>query len=527
MRSSRASKRPGRRIRSGSPEAYRRGRGGSLRLPEPPERGWERGSRYPARAVEPELERFVAALTRGNAEAEPLRALGIEEPERTAKAFLEASAHPDLAADAPRWCASLLGSARPASGARALLDLAVRRRELGAPLAAAQTPHLPALLGASSVLAHTLQRHPDWLEEIEGDPPPPPRNGAVTPSWGAIREAKYRGLLRVATRDLAGRPFEQGFAELSDLADRCLRAALACAEQETGDVAPALLALGKLGGRELNFSSDVDLLFVYDVPPDADPLALKEGMSRLIRHFKNELEQPGEEGFGYRVDLNLRPEGRSGVLANPVDAALGYYEGFGAEWERQMLIRLRAVAGPEEPAARFERCIAPFVYRALIGPEVMEGVREMKARIERERRAARRDVDADLKEGPGGIRDVEFLVQAFQLFYGAREPRLRTGNVLEALRALGELELLPADVTRSLCDAYLWLRRAEHALQLADEQQTAQVPARAEARTQLARRMGYANPRAGDARNRFLDDWTAVRSEVRSHFEALVLGSDA
>jgi glutamate-ammonia-ligase adenylyltransferase len=477
--------------------------------------------------VEPELERCVEALTRGDAEAAPLRVLGVEEPERAAKALLEAAAHPDLAADAPRWCAALLTSARPAAGARALLDLAVRRRELGAPLAPSRTPQLAALLGASSVLARTLQRHPDWLEELEGDPPAPPHDGPVAPSWSAIREAKYRGLLRVASRDLARRPFEQSFAELSDLADRCLRAALACAEQETGDTAPALFALGKLGGRELNFSSDVDLLFIYDVPADADPLVLQEGSSRLIRHFKTELEQPGEEGFGYRVDLNLRPEGRSGVLANPVDAALTYYEGFGAEWERQMLIRLRAVAGPEEPAARFARSITPFVYRALIGPEVLDGVREMKARIERERRAARRDVDSNLKEGPGGIRDVEFLVQAFQLFYGGREPRLRMGNVLEALRTLGELELLPADVVRSLCDAYLWLRRAEHALQLADEQQTAQVPPRAEARTELARRMGYDSARADDARNRFLDDWTAVRAEVRRHFEALVLGSDA
>jgi glutamate-ammonia-ligase adenylyltransferase len=475
--------------------------------------------------VDAELARIVEALTRGDADAAPLRELGVEEPERTAKALRDAAAHPDLAADATRWGSALLATARPASGAHALLDLAVRRREHGAPLRVARAAQLPALLGSSSALGRTLLRHPDWIDDVEGELPPPPIDAPVDAAWDAIRHAKYRGLLRIACRDLAGRPFEQSFRELSDLADRCLRAALECAEQETGEAAPALFALGKLGGRELNFSSDVDLLFVYDVAPDADPLAQQEGTARLIRHFKTQLEQPGEDGFGYRVDLNLRPEGKSGVLANPVDAALTYYEVFGAEWERQMLIRLRAVAGPEAPAARFAHSIAPFVYRALIGPEVMDGVREMKARIERERRAARRDVDSNLKEGPGGIRDVEFLVQAFQLFYGGREHRLRTGNVLDALRALGELELLPADVVRSLCDAYLWLRRAEHALQLADERQTAQVPARADARTELARRMGYASPRASEARDRFLDDWTAVRTEVRRHFDALVLGS--
>jgi glutamate-ammonia-ligase adenylyltransferase len=460
------------------------------------------------------------------AEPAALAARGIAEPSATAAALREAAALPELADSGPERIEALLGSARPASGARALAELALARRQLGAPLDLARTPWLCALLGNSSVLARTLLRHPAWVDELAGDPPAPPACEPVAEDWDAIRAAKYRGLLRIASRDLAGRPFEQSLGELSDLADACLRAALACAAQETGTAPPALLALGKLGGRELNFSSDVDLLFVYDVPGGADPLDAQQATARLIQHLKARLEQPADDGFGYRVDLNLRPEGRAGVLANPVDAALAYYEGFGAEWERQMLIRLRAVAGPAEPAARFAAAITPFVYRALIGPDVMRNVREMKARIEHERRAAGRDLDADLKEGPGGIRDVEFLVQAFQLLYGGRYPQLRTGNVLAALRALREEELLPAGVIASLCDAYLWLRRAEHALQLADEQQTQRVPARAEGRTELARRMGYRDPRAADALARFEEDWSAVRGEVRSHFEALVLGGD-
>jgi glutamate-ammonia-ligase adenylyltransferase len=378
----------------------------------------------------------------------------------------------------------------------------------------------------ASALARVLQRHPEWIDDIEGALPPPPRDAAVGASWSAIREAKYRGLLRVAARDLAGRPFEQGLRELSDLADRCLRAALACASAETGAPEPALLALGKLGGRELNFSSDVDLLFVYELAPGADPLEAKDAAARLIRVLKTRLEEPGDEGFGYRVDLNLRPEGRSGVLANPVDAALTYYESFGAEWERQMLIRLRPLAGPAAAGERFARGVTPFVYRSLIGLDVMRSVREMKSRIERERREAGRDIDADLKEGPGGIRDIEFLVQAFQLLHGGREPQLRTGNVLDALRALGELELLPSPVIRSLREGYLWLRRAEHSLQLADEQQTARMPARAEAQAEQARRMGYRDGSADDARTRMLDDWSGVQAEMRRHFDALVLGGE-
>jgi glutamate-ammonia-ligase adenylyltransferase len=190
-----------------------------------------------------------------------------------------------------------------------------------------------------------------------------------------------------------------------------------------------------------------------------------------------------------------------------------------------MLIRLRPVAGPAAPAEQFSRGIVPFVYRRLIGPDVMQAVYDMKQRIESERRAAGRDLDACLKEGPGGIRDVEFLAQAFQLLHGGREPSLRSGNVLDTLAALASLGLLPEAAACALRDAYVWLRRAEHALQLAEEQQVSRVPRAPAARTALARRMGYRDASADLARTRMLDDWTAVRSAVRSHFDALVLGS--
>jgi glutamate-ammonia-ligase adenylyltransferase len=213
------------------------------------------------------------------------------------------------------------------------------------------------------------------------------------------------------------------------------------------------------------------------------------------------------------------------VVANPVDAALAYYESFGAEWERQMLIRLRPVAGPAAAAEPVCNGIVPFVYRRLIGPDVMHAVYDMKQRIEAERRAAGRDLDACLKEGPGGIRDVEFLAQAFQLLHGGREPALRSGHVLDTLATLSDLALLPEASAAALRDAYVWLRRAEHALQLAEEQQVSRMPRAPAARTGLARRMGYRDASGDLARTRMLDDWTAVRSAVRSHFDALVLGS--
>ncbi len=473
--------------------------------------------------MEPLAERLIRGLQSGGVDAADLERAGDPEPERAATAFAAAAEDPQLAADPERWVPELLRSARPGFGARCLLDLARAAGEAGAPLDLARTPLLPRLLGCSNFLARLLLGSPERVSELVGAPPAAPPAEPIDADWGAIRRAKYRGLLRIAARDLAGRPLRESLAELSDLADRCLEAGLACAAQETGAPPPALLALGKLGGRELNFSSDVDLLFVSDPPRSAAPDEHNRGVARLVRRLKRRLEEPSSEGFVYRVDLDLRPEGRTGVLVNSVEAALGYYEAYGAEWERQMLIRLRSVAGPDETAEAFARGVAPFVYRRLIDPGVLESVRAMKARIESERRSAGRDLEADLKEGPGGIRDVEFLVQSLQLFHGGRDAALRTGNVLEALAALGGLGLLPEAAVAALSDCYTWLRRAEHALQLVEEQQTASFPRDRAAQVGLARRLGYDDPEGERARVRLLDDWTSVRSATRSHFDALVL----
>jgi len=502
--------------------------------------------------MNPLAAQLIGRLEQDEADRDTLHRAGDPDPAQAAQTFLRAARHPDLAGACERWVPGLLGSARPGFGAQCLVELAdLSRSQRGRPLDLAETPALPGLLGSSNFLARLLLRRPDWVDELRGQMPSPPDPAPVAPDWSEIRHAKYRGLLRVAARDLAGRPFAQSLEELSALADRCLDAGLACAAGEASVEMPALFALGKLGGHELNFSSDVDLLFLYHPPSGVDPLEHNEAVGRLVRHLKGQFEAPSSDGFAYRVDLNLRPEGRTGVLANSVDAALGYYESFGAEWERQMLLRLRFiagsadaaadfsqgiipfvlrlrfVAGPADAAADFSQGIIPFVYRRHIDPGVMQNVRDMKARIEEERRRAGRDIDADVKEGPGGIRDVEFLVQSFQLFYGGQEPELRTGNVLEALEVMGRRGLLPEATVSALANAYLWLRRTEHSLQLTEEQQTARFPHERAAQTALARRMGYQEAAAADAHARLLDDWTWVRSEVRTHFEALVLSEQA
>lgn len=475
--------------------------------------------------MEPLAARFLETLSSGAPDLDALSAAGEPEPGPAADAFAAAMRQPELANTCAEWVPALLRCARPGFGARCLAELAERSRaDASGPLDLAETPSLPLVLGSSNFLARLLLSHPDWVAQLAGALPGPPDRAPLEPGWPEIRLAKYRGLLRIAARDLVSRPFAQSLRELSDLADGCLVAALECASREVGQAPPALLALGKLGGRELNFSSDVDLLFVSRSVSGEAALHEREAHSRLINRVKSGLESRTADGFGYRVDLDLRPEGRAGVLVNPVEAALGYYEAFGAEWERQMLIRLRPLAGPSETAAQFMAGITPFVFRRAIDPTAMRSVRDMKARIEDERRRAGRDLDADLKEGPGGIRDVEFLVQSFQLFYGGRHPELRTGNVYEALDALGRLGLLPEAVISSLLRSYTWLRRSEHALQLVEEQQTARFPRARHEQIALARRLGYAEPEGDRARERLLDDWTAVRSETRSHFEALVLG---
>ncbi len=474
-----------------------------------------------------ELVRSVAqALDRGDALVEALARLGAEDPPLAAEALAAAAAEPALAPERSRWLPELLRSARPGFGARVLRELVVARHDEGlAPLDLSQLRWLPRLLGSSNVLARLLLRAPHLVTELAGDPPSAPQTRPAA-TWSAIREAKYRGLLRIAARDLAGRPFGGSLRELSDLADDCLAAGLICAAETTGVEPPSLLALGKLGGRELNFSSDVDLLFIHDGADGAEDGSRNADVSRLVRVLKAGLERAEADGFAYRVDLDLRPEGAQGPVANSVEAALGYYEALGHDWERQMLIRLRHVAGPPDAARAFAAGVVPFVYRRLIDPSAPRAVRAMKLRIEEERRRAGRDLEVDLKEGPGGIRDVEFLVQALQLFHGGRHPGIRTGNVLEALARLAAERLLPENASDELVRAYTWLRRAEHAIQMVEERQTQRFPREREGQIGLARRLGYDDPEGERARLRLLDEWTAMRGVVRRHFDALVLGGE-
>ncbi|MCP4004097.1 MAG: hypothetical protein GY725_07875 [bacterium] len=469
-------------------------------------------------------EAFLWSLESGSASPELLARLGDPEPARSIEAFRSAINDPDLSAHRAFWVPELLCGARPGHGARCIEELAQRyRRVSGNPLDISLYPTVPRLLASSDFLARLLLRHPHWVAELRGALPEPPDTAQVEAEWTAIRIAKYKGLLRIAARDLNGRDFEQSLTELSQLADRLLLAGMTCAEADTGQPAPMLFALGKLGGSELNFSSDIDVLFLSNAEDGESDHEHQRSLDGFVQTFKKHMEAPSEDGFGYRIDLDLRPKGRQGPLVNPWQTALDYYEFIGADWERQMLIRLREVRAPETQESPFPHHVAPFVYRGSIDPSSISGVRNMKLRIESERDQAGHDLEYELKEGPGGIRDVEFLAQAFQLLFGGRHPELRTGHVLTALRELARLGCLPEQVSDSLGASYLWLRRAEHAVQMVEERQTQRFPRAAEEQLGMARRMGYLDEDADRARSRLLEDWTHIRAEVRSHFDALTL----
>ena len=416
--------------------------------------------------------------------------------------------------------------------------------------------HLLAQLGGTSqFLADTLRRYPQlfpWLLEPRtmrqwlGDELEAGLAASLAPftkreaRWNALRRFKYRQLLRIGTRDILGdADLTVTTEELSRLADVCLAAACRWADAGLEPLygvpqAPdgrraglAVIGMGKLGGDELNYSSDIDLIFVYG--DDGETSGGSAGSIPNGRYFAEAakavvaaLESMTEEGYAFRVDLRLRPEGRSGALILSLDGYRAYFAERAELWERQALIKARVCAGDPAVAERFFALVRPFVFRPGLDADIVGEVRRMKREIDRAQRAKggeRRNV----KLGRGGIREVEFLVQALQLLYGGDDPWLRGGNTLRALFRLTERGYLPPALGRELGEALVFLRTVEHRLQILDEFQIHTLPEAPRALGLLARRMGVALP-ADAARRRFLADYRrvteAVHAAFRDFFEA-------
>ncbi|MFM7141308.1 MAG: bifunctional [glutamate--ammonia ligase]-adenylyl-L-tyrosine phosphorylase/[glutamate--ammonia-ligase] adenylyltransferase, partial [Alphaproteobacteria bacterium] len=411
-------------------------------------------------------------------------------------------------------------AAEPSLALARLDDLA----DAGAGLASLdrdQRVALLVLLGGSAHLSRVLVADPDWAswiaravrgedEPARLDPGALGSDEALDHGFAArlLRRWRQRAYLRIGARDLWGlAPLEETLDALSATADAAIAAATALArrqvEAEVGllEIEPgrpngfAVLGMGKLGARELNYSSDVDLVFLHDVetgPSTGGPRGSAESLeffTRVAERLSRLLSEVTDDGFVFRVDLRLRPDGMNGPLTSPLQATLGYYEAFGATWERAAMFKARPVGGDMALAARFLSELSPFIYRRTLDYTMIADLESMKARVDEQVRGAGKG-HRHVKLGPGGIREVEFLVQSFSMVHGGRDRRLRERSTLRSLGILSETGLIDPRDGAALADAYRWLRRVEHALQVDEDRQLHVLPESDAGRATVARRLG-------------------------------------
>jgi glutamate-ammonia-ligase adenylyltransferase len=333
----------------------------------------------------------------------------------------------------------------------------------------------------------------------------------------ALRRVRADELVRLGVRELElGLDVEVG-RELARLADACFDAAIRFHDSELRarygaprfidddgrerDATLTVIGMGKLGGEELNFASDVDVIYVYSSDQgEAGGLSLHEYFAKLCTQVTAALSEVTEDDVVFRVDLRLRPEGAKGAIANSLAQMERYYETFGRPWERQAWIKARPCAGDLQLGDEVMTTLRPFVFPRLVAPTVIDDVRDLNRRIKRELVRPRKSDTAgatppgfDLKNGEGGIREIEFFVQALQLIHAGKRPALRCRGTLAALDALQFAGMVSDDEHLSLWRAYRWLRHAEHVLQLDGGLQTQTIPEDDERRLVIARRLGYAS----------------------------------
>ena len=399
-------------------------------------------------------------------------------------------------------------------------------------------PALLHLLAVSSICATRLTQNPEtllWLcqpevclasrgyAEMAGDLRVLAGDSIAKQDFAALRFWKGREMTRVAVRELANvAPLEETTGELSQIAEICIRRVLEHWDTEfrkrhgSPTAEFVILALGKLGGGELNHSSDVDLLFLYGEEGELTPrISYHEFFNRLGKRILETFSTPHPAGSLFRVDLRLRPEGSAGPLARSLESMENYYAGFGETWERLALIKARGIAGSGELAYEFLRQHQPFIYPKSTTHDLLDEIASIKRRIERDI-VGTENLERDVKLGRGGIRDIEFIVQTLQLIHGARHPFLQEPSMLKALRALRELDLLPNSEVLALDNTYRFLRRVEHRLQIEAEQQTHVVPRDQAALRRLALSLRFSSR----------EDFTAVLHErmraVRPIFERII-----
>lgn len=415
-------------------------------------------------------------------------------------------------------------------------DMALNNLErfLTHPAAAAQLPVLLEnrarlletllhLLSTSQTFSDLLSLSPDYLDMLRVPLRRSPSKEELQAQLNAEIDAAYedsavlrifrrfrqRQMLRIGSNDIIrDRPLDEITRDISRVADVAIEAALAVALRQLGKrfgrpctedgrpVTCVVLAFGKLGGEELNYSSDIDLMFVYSAEGATrgkriTSLGNDEFFARVVGEVVRLLSSHTDRGHAFRVDLRLRPEGHRGPLARSLASTLSYYDAMGRTWERQALIKVRPVAGDLALGQRFLQAIEPFVYRKYLSFAEINEIKAIKRRIEHKVSKAGTS-GTEVKTGHGGIRDIEFAIQFLQLLNGGDLPQVRQRNTLLALSALERAGCLTDQEYRVLDDAYRFLRKVEHRLQLLFDLQTHRLPEGEDELRKLALRMGYA-----------------------------------
>jgi len=383
--------------------------------------------------------------------------------------------------------------------------------------------------GLADFLAESRSRPFAW-EDVLGTLPATEAQDDPAAHAGALRGLRRRVFLHTLVRDLTGlAPLTEVCGAMTQLAEVALASTvklharlLAMSHGEprsADDGSPQQLitiGMGKLGGGELNVSSDIDLIFVY---PDEGatsgprPIDNREFFDRLGQRVIGALHDMSPDGYVFRVDMRLRPYGESGPLTTTFAGLEAYLETQGRAWERYAWLKARALTGDRR--RELDSLVDPFVFRKYLDYDAYDGLRDVHRQIREQ--GLRRDYVANVKLGEGGIREIEFIVQAMQIVRGGRERELRVKGTLPALTVLGTRGLLPQSAVAALRDAYVFLRRIEHRLQYRDDQQTHQIPANAEERALLAASMGFSGVREFDA------ELCQQRAHVSEQF-ALVFG---
>ncbi len=358
---------------------------------------------------------------------------------------------------------------------------------------------------------------------------------------GEMRRYKRQESFRIGLRDLLElADLETTTLELSNLAEASLqhcyelgcdeimkpRFGTAMNEEGTGPCQFAIIGMGKLGGYELNFSSDIDLIFVYSDEGKTDTgTDNHEYYSRLCEFIIKAMSEITAEGYVFRVDVRLRPESSAGVIIRSMESYESYYEGWGELWERQALIKARSVAGDMAFGDTFIRMIQPFVYQRYLDgvtlSEIKADIRGTKGRIEEQLVRENLDLDKHVKLGPGAIRDIEFTAQCLQMIHGGKKKSLCSQNTLETLAALQVNALLSEADADTLANAYRFLRTIEHRIQIEGDQQRYSIPDKESEELQLARRAGYRDTVEKNALTAFREDYHNHVTQVRQIFERI------